>query len=93
MLTLKEKIMKNVFYSVVVVLFCSTVFAGDCGSGLCRQPVRGAVAATVNLGGSVVGAAGNVARSAVAVATAPVRVTRNVLANSRARRCCRRSCR
>ena len=66
--------MKNVFYAVVFASLCSSVFASDCSNGTCRKPVRTAAVAVV--------------KATERVVTAPVRVTKRVVSNSRARRCC-----
>lgn len=66
--------MKNIFCAVVIASLCSSVFANDCSSGTCRKPIRTAAKAVV--------------KATEFVVTAPVRVTKRVVTNSRARRCC-----
>lgn len=65
--------MKNLILTVTLATLCSVSFAGSCENGSCRKPVRGAVSGVVSVTERVV--------------TAPVRVVRKVVTNSRCRRC------
>jgi hypothetical protein len=69
---IKEDFMKNIFCAVVIASLCSTVFANDCSNGTCRKPVRTAAVAVV--------------KATERVVTAPVRVTKRFVSNSRTRR-------
>lgn len=65
--------MKNFILAMIVCVFCSVSFAGDCGS--CRQPVRNTV--------------GAVARVATAPVRVTRRVLSNVRGRMYCRRHCR----
>ena len=69
--------MKNFILLVVLSVMSSGVFAGDCLSGSCRQPVRRSVSAVVDVTRNIV--------------TAPVKATKNVLSNVQSRRFARRN--
>lgn len=70
--------MKNFIFTVAALLVGGVAFAGDCENGTCRQPVRNA--------------ARSVFRAAEVVVTAPVRVTKRVVQNTKQRRAARYSC-
>lgn len=70
--------MKNFIFTVAALLVGGVAFAGDCQNGVCRQPVRNA--------------ARSVVRVTEAVVTAPVRVTKRVVQNTKQRRAARYSC-
>ena len=70
--------MKNVIFTIAALLVGGVAFAGDCQNGVCRQPVRNATRSVV--------------RVAEAVVTAPVRVTKRVVQNTKQRRVARSSC-
>ena len=75
---LKGIFMKNVIFTIAALLVGGVAFAGDCQNGVCRQPVRNATRSVV--------------RVAEAVVTAPVRVTKRVVQNTKQRRVARSSC-
>lgn len=69
--------MKNFILLLVVALMSSSVLAGDCLNGTCRQPVK-----------RVVSSVADVTRTVV---SAPVNVARKVSNNVQSRRFARRS--
>jgi hypothetical protein len=69
--------MKNLIVLIVLALMSAPVFANDCASGVCRQPVRRTVS--------------KVADVTSAIVVAPVRATKNFATNVRSRSLARRS--
>jgi hypothetical protein len=67
--------MKNFIFTVAALLVGGVAVAGDCQNGVCRQPVRNA--------------ARSIVRGAETVVTAPVRVTKRVVQNTKQRRATR----
>ena len=66
--------MKNVICAVAIAVFSTTLASADCVGGSCSVgPVRKAGASVVSVTKRIV--------------TAPVRITKRVVANSRTRRC------
>ena len=70
--------MKNFIFTVTALLVSGVAFAGDCQNGVCRQPVRNAARSVVH--------------AAEVIVTAPVRVTKRVIQNTKQRRAARYSC-
>ena len=69
--------MKNFILLIALSVMSSSVLAGDCFNGSCRQPLKRSVSKVVDVTRSIV--------------TAPVRATKNVASNIQSRRVSRRS--